>query len=268
MVNRSETDKIISAVSPLWGYCRFSSVENHLIPCRAQSRIPGGAKTVIVCAFPYLLPEDKYKDRNVSKYAVVADYHKVALSRLNSACAELEALYPDGEFAAFADNSAIPEVRAACLAGLGKEGRNSLLITGLYGSYVFIGEIVTTLDIQATESAVEPCIGCGKCISACPANALTDSGIIREKCLSEITQKKGELSEKEKELLAACGCAWGCDICQDVCPMNKNAQTTQIEEFLASVRPCITEDTPAENRAYEWRGKKVIDRNIKIIKGE
>lgn len=253
-------------ISPLWGSCSFDKIEEGLIDCRAKNRIPENAKTVIVACFPYLLSEDDYKGINISKYAVVTDYHTVALSRLNSAVNKLKELYPDEEFAAFADNSPIPEVRAACIAGLGVKGLNSLLITEKYGSYVFIGEIVTTLQLDAENHAVNPCIKCRKCIDACPSGAIKENGFDKAVCLSEITQKKGELTEKEKELMILCGCVWGCDICQDICPMNKNAAVTEIDEFISSPVPRVEEGCSLENRAYEWRGRKVIERNISLHK--
>lgn len=254
----------MNGISPLWGICSFDSIEEALIPCRAKKRIPQNASSVIVACFPYLLDEEKYSGSNVSKYAVVEDYHNVALSRLNKACLELKEKFPSEAFEPFADNSPVPEVRAACLAGLGKRGMNSLLITEKYGSYVFIGEIVTSLKIEAAEYIIEECIRCGKCVNACPAKAIDQNGIIREKCLSEITQKKGELTAEETELMKKCGCVWGCDICQDICPMNKNAATTEIEEFILSAVPVFEKGAPLENRAYEWRGRKVIERNLNL----
>lgn len=251
-------------ITPLWGLCPFDKIENDLIECRAKNRLPQKAKTVIVACFPYLLKEENYKNINISKYAVVEDYHNVALNRLNSAITKLRELYPDHEFAAFADNSPVPEVKAACLAGLGVRGKNTLLISEKYGSYVFIGEIVTSLELDCDTAIETPCIECGKCIEACPSGALSKSGFDRAACLSEITQKKGVLSEKEETLMKDCGCIWGCDICQDVCPMNKNAQTTHIQEFLASPVACLSEGCSLDGRAYEWRGRKVIERNISL----
>lgn len=251
-------------ITPLWGLCPFDKIKNELIECRAKNRLPQKAKTVIVACFPYLLKEENYKNINISKYAVVEDYHNVALNRLNSAIAKLRELYPDHEFAAFADNSPVPEVKAACLAGLGVRGKNTLLISEKYGSYVFIGEIVTSLELDCNTAIETPCIECGKCIEACPSGALSKSGFDRAACLSEITQKKGVLSEKEETLMKDCGCIWGCDICQDVCPMNKNAQTTHIQEFLASPVACLSEGCSLDGRAYEWRGRKVIERNISL----
>lgn len=252
-------------ITPLWGICPFDTIKDGLIECRAKSRLPQNAKTVIVACFPYLLSKENYKNSNISKYAAVTDYHTVALNRLNSAAEKLRMLFPENEFAAFADNSPVPEVTAACTAGLGVRGMNSLLITEKYGSYVFIGEIVTDLEIGYVPMPVKTCTGCKKCIDACPSGALNNSGFNQSLCLSHITQKKGELSEKEEKLMKECGCVWGCDICQDICPMNKDAAVTEIEEFLSSPVPFVTSGCELEGRAYEWRGRKVIERNITIF---
>ena len=256
--------EIMNGISPLWGICPFEKISDSLIDCRAKNRLPQNAKTVIVVCFPYLLDKSKYNNINISKYAVVTDYHNVALSRLEKAVSELKKLYPENEFSAFADNSPVPEVRAACLSGLGVRGMNSLLITEKYGSYVFIGEIVTDVEFDCDEHAENPCIKCGKCIKACPSSAIKENCFDRRLCLSEITQKKGELSEKETALIKDCGCVWGCDICQDICPMNKNAAFTEIEEFISSAVPHVSEGCSLDGRAYEWRGRKVIERNIAI----
>lgn len=248
--------------------CSFDKIKDGLIDCRAKSRLPRNPQTVIVACFPYLLDESLYKNRNVSRYAVVTDYHEVATAKLKKAAEELEKLFPDDEFAFFADNSPIPEVRAACYAGLGARGDNSLLITEKYGSYVFIGAIVTTVKSEFSEHEIKSCLKCGKCRKACPSGAISVTGFERTLCLSEITQKKGVLTPKEEQLMKECGCVWGCDICQDVCPMNKNAAATEIKEFLDSPVAYVSSGCGLEGRAYEWRGRKVIERNISIIKGE
>ncbi len=255
----------MDSVSPLWGICSYGCVENHLIGCRAISRLPQNPKSIVVACFPYLLPEENYADSNISKYAVVTDYHDVASARLERACEELKKLFPENSFVPFADNSPIPEVRAALASGLGALGQNSLLITEKYGSYVFLGEIVTDLELDAIDAQTVSCIGCGKCSSVCPAKAIGENGIDSRKCLSAITQKKGSLTAEETELMINCGCVWGCDICQDICPMNKNAAVTQIEEFLINPIPVLSDATPLDGRAYAWRGKKVIGRNLSIF---
>lgn len=260
-----EIKTVMDSVSPLWGVCDYGDVADKLIDCRAKSRLPVNSKSVIVACFPYLLPEENYRNSNISKYAVVTDYHDVAMSRLQKACDGLKKLFPENVFVPFADNSPIPEVRAAALAGLGVRGENSLLITEEFGSYVFLGEVVTDLPLEAMKPEITACINCGRCSAACPAQAISQNGVDGKKCLSAITQKKGELTENEQELMKNCGCVWGCDVCQDVCPMNKNAATAAMAEFLANPVPVLTNETVLEGRAYAWRGKKVIERNLSII---
>lgn len=254
--------------SPLWGVCSFDKVSGNLIDCRAKSRLPDNANSVIVACFPYYLGKGAYNNSNISKYAVVTDYHDVAVNRLEEACKKLREIYPEEKFIPFADNSPIPEVSAAVSAGLGARGKNSLLITEKYGSYVFIGEIVTTLAVDSTESEQKNCADCGLCVAKCPAKAIGNNGIDSAKCLSAVTQKKGELSAEEITLMKKCGCVWGCDICQDVCPMNKNAAITEIEEFLKDPVAILTNETPLEGRAYAWRGKKVTERNLAVTSYE
>ena len=258
-------DKILNEASPLWGVCSFDCLKDRLIDCRALSRIPKGASSVIVFAFPYRLPDEMYEGLNVSKYAVSCDYHGVLSARLGKCVEELKSIYPDEEFVWFADNSPIPEAEAACRAGIGVRGLNSMIITERFGSFVFIGEIVTTLYLKPAEVVSPVCRGCGACVRKCPTGAISESGVDREKCLSAVTQKKSGLTEEEAELIEKSGCAWGCDVCQNVCPMNIEAEISPLEEFVVSAMPHVTETTEIEGRAFAWRGEKVIRRNIDII---
>lgn len=256
----------MNCAAPSWGVCDFEDLRPRLIECRAKSRLPEGAKRVITAVFPYLLEEERYKDSNISKYAVVSDYHTVITGRLSKACEEMKQCFPGEQFITFADNSPVPEVSAALLSGLGVMGDNSLFIHHKYGTYVFIGEIVTTLDIPCTGSSVEYCLHCGACRNACPTGAIGDRGPDPAKCLSAINQKKGELTEEERQLIKESGCAWGCDVCQNVCPLNRKAEKTDIEEFINSAVPTIESGCSIDGRAYEWRGRNVIERNLAILK--
>lgn len=255
----------MNLASPSWGVCDFSLLEGRLIDCRAKQFLPIGAKRVITAAFPYLLSEDNYKNSNVSKYAVVSDYHTVITARLKKACESLSNAFPDECFVTFSDNSPIPEVSAALLCGLGVIGDNGLFIHKRYGTYTFIGEIVTTLELDCTGNKVEGCLHCGKCKAACPTAAIGERGADPSRCLSAINQKKGELTDEEKELIRKSGCAWGCDICQNVCPLNSKAELSQIKEFTDSAVPVVESGCEISGRAYEWRGRKVIERNISIL---
>ncbi len=249
-----------------YGFSSFSAVEDKLINCAALKRIPENAQTVISVLFPYYLGEEFYREANVSRYAVSEDYHIITGNIINSIKEDLIKMFPGYSFEAFVDNSPFPEVRCAVNAGLGCMGINNLFINRDYGSWVFLGEIVTDKYFPPYSGEYSLCDGCSRCIQECPTKAVTGKGIIKEKCLSYLSQKKGELSDDIIKLIASTGCAWGCDICQKVCPLNENAKLTPIKEFFETAMPTVTKDTDIENRAFSWRGKAVIDRNLGIVK--
>lgn len=251
-----------------YGFSSFDSVRDMLIACAAKKRIPENTCTVISVLFPYYLGEDFYENSNVSRYAVSEDYHIITGKIINNITQRLREKYPGNEFQPFVDNSPFPEVRCAVNAGLGVMGLNNLFINKDYGSWVFLGEIATDRYFPAAREGLSLCDGCNKCIKACPTGALTGKGILKESCLSFLSQKKGELDTKTKNLIASTGCAWGCDICQKVCPLNKAPRVTPIREFFETASPQVTTETEIENRAFAWRGKKVIDRNLGIINSE
>jgi len=253
-------------LAPAWGVCDFDWVAGQLRPCAAKKRLPEGSRSILVALFPYYLGEAVYEGANLARYAVVPDYHQVAGARLEAACAALSARYAGEQFVPFVDDSPIPEVSAAVRAGLGLRGRHNLLIHPVYGSYVFLGEIVTTLALPPTAAAdITPCLSCGRCAAACPNAALPSNGFIRERCLSHITQKPGELTAEENRLLRESGCAWGCDLCQTACPQNETAALTTLPEFLSDNRPKAHPGESCAGRAYAWRGQTAIERNLKII---
>lgn len=261
------TERILSEITPVFGFCPFDKVKDTLIDCRAKSRIPDDAKTVIVALFPYYLGEDAYCGSDISKYAVVPDYHKTIGNLLQETTVKLKEAYPEEDFIAFTDNSPIPEVKAAAMAGLGVRGLNGLFINRTYGSWVFIGEIVTTKEYSYPELDNDNliCSECGKCINACPTKAIGNNGVRSELCLSYITQQKGELTPEQEQLIKESGCVWGCDICQNVCPMNNRAVAEPVEIFKKGIETKARTNGDISDRAYAWRGEKVIKRNIKIL---
>lgn len=236
-----------------------------LLPCRAAERLPEKAQTVIACVFPYYIADDG--PRNISRYAAVPDYHRVAGDILERACAELSALYPYS-FVSFADNSPIREVDAALRAGLGVLGKNSLLIHPRYGSWVFLGAIVTDMELDVAEHRKGRCIGCGACIRACPAGCIGAQGVDSGRCLSHITQKKGELTAEEEDLVRKGGLLWGCDICQQVCPMNRDVPETPIAAFREDRKAFLTADDltrAVRFRSYGFRGPGPLRRNYALV---
>ena len=211
--------------------------------------------TAIMFVFPYKVQEEPPK--NLSRYSAVADYHNVILPKLNFVCEKLKKEFPINAFKAYSDYSPILEVEAASKAGLGVIGENGLLITKEYGSFVFLGEILCDLELSG-ENKKAFCENCGACKEACPV------GLNKNECLSALTQKRGELTKEEQEKIKK-ATLFGCDICQNACPKNKNAKITFLSEFLESYR---NEYSPLEddtNRPYAWRGRAVIDRNFKIF---
>ena len=158
-------------------------------------------------------------------------------------------------------------------AGLGRVGKNGLLINDKYGSFHFIGYVITDMKLEKSKPDFTGCIECGKCIKACPGGALGSKDF--SKCLSHITQKKGELTEWEKNLIRENRTAFGCDICQLVCPMN-DFKITPLPEFRENLS-CRIEKSDFEsltnrefkekfgNKAYSWRGKGVLLRNLEIL---
>ena len=212
-------------------------------------------------------------NRNISAYAVGRDYHFFANLLSEKLLPALKARFPEVRFALFADHSPIDEREAALKGGLGIMGRNNLLITQKYSSYVFLAELIVGAELDGNEyDLCEPryCEDCGACMRACPWK----SGECEE-CLSAITQKKGALNENEVALLKKYS-LWGCDICTEVCPHTIRAKKigsiyTPIEFFNRNAIPRITRDTIMQmsdsefsSRAFSWRGRDTILRNADI----
>ncbi len=232
------------------------------------------AETVIMLALPYYTPSCDDPQRNISAYAVGLDYHIAFKELFDELLPLLHNEFPQNSFAAFADHSPIDEIDAAARAGLGVIGENKLLLTQKYASYVFLGEIITDAQISITTQEPKSCLQCGACSLACPTR---ESGI----CLSALTQKKGHLTVLEQETIEQFKCVWGCDICQEACPYTVQAHCkgtiyTPLEFFyrqpisrLKKEDLLSMSDTDFEKRAYAWRGKNTIMRNLEIIeKGE
>lgn len=254
MITQKEIGSLLGANL---GVCSFELVKDRLLPCRNLSFLPKEAKSIILFVFPYKVKEEKPK--NICRYAAVPDYHEVCKETLMDFCKTLSEHYKENEFVAFIDNSPIPEVFAASAAGLGVSGKNGLLITKEYGSFVFIGEIVTDLEIE-NENLYGECKNCGLCKAACPV------GLDKSRCLSLLTQKKGELTKEEEKLIKENGLVWGCDNCAEICPLNKEKGLSQIKPFVNGYRHSYAENEDVLGRAYAWRGEKVVKRNLNIIK--
>lgn len=251
----------------VWGVCDFKTIANDLIPCRAVNRLPQNPTNIISMLFPYAIP---HVEHNISKYAFSNDYHITIMNILNQLSSGLSHEFPEFNFVAFCDNSPIPEVRTAALCNLGVIGSNGLLINKDYGSFVFIGEIVTDMPIVHNETAIKYCLKCNACINSCPGNALRNNKLDKNNCASFLSQKKSELTYEQKSIVLKSGLVWGCDTCQNCCPMNKNIKYTYIEDLKKDVNPIINLDNceKLSNRAFNWRPINVIKRNIRLKEGD
>lgn len=227
-------------------------------------------KSVIVCIFSY----NTDRVGNISKYAFGKDYHLVISNKLKKFSAPLEAC--GYKCNVYADSWDLNERFLAVKAGLGFIGKNRLFISPEFGSFVFIGVVLTDCVLTPSKPCESTCINCGKCVEACPGNALAKD-FDKNSCVSHITQKKGELSVFEQNLIKKSGYIWGCDICQDVCPYNKNAPLSEIAEFSYDKITHLEIDENMSNRefkrkysdrAFSWRGINPLKRNQKIIENE
>ena len=228
-------------------------------------------KCAIVCLFPYFCG---YEDGNLSLYARSLDYHLVIKEKLSGVTEFIKTISPDVTCEIFADIGPEIDRHLAYKSGLGFYGKNGMLINDDFGSYFFIGYILTDLSLPEDKPLEKSCIGCNKCIDACVGGALSD-GFCLEKCASHISQKKGELTESEISILKKSNLIFGCDMCQRVCPHNditprpmkeftedmidilerKDIENLSNKEFLSKYK----------NRAFSWRGKNVLLRNIDIL---
>jgi epoxyqueuosine reductase len=220
--------------------------------------------SVIVFLVPYYAGEEK---RNISKYAVSRDYHVFMRGLFDTVCPVMSEKY-GADFCGMADSAPINEVKAAVYAGLGMQGDNGMLINEKYGSYVFIGALYTDAVFEYDGDKTSYCPHCGKCRAACP---MKDG----RQCLSAVTQKKGELTDAEISYIRQFGSAWGCDICADACPYSKKAAKTPIRFFYEDRTPYLTPevlsgmtDEQFSERAYAWRGKAVIERNLGLLQNK
>ncbi len=223
----------------------------------------------IMLAVPYYT---ECKDKNLSAYAIPRDYHLYFKSLFDDILPKLRKNYTSYKFFGFTDNSPIDEVEASARAGLGVIGANRMLITEKYSSFVFLGEIITDMPTEANCSEIKYCSMCGKCKNLCPIEKT-------KACISCLTQKKGELDENEKTVISECGSVWGCDICQEVCPytsaaIKRGTIYTPIDFFKDELIPHLTveildsmSDEEFSSRAYSWRGRETIRRNLLLNKG-
>ena len=173
----------------------------------------------------------------ISRYAWGSDYHEVLWKKLNALVAEMRKKFPEPfEARASADTGPVQERVLAKHAGIGWIGKNTLLLNQEMGSWLFLGTILTDLELVPTmesEELLPPdlCGTCRRCIEACPTDALVEPYVMdARRCISYLTiELRGAIPHEFRESMG--NHVFGCDICQDVCPWNRKSPRTQTEEF-------------------------------------
>ncbi len=248
-------DCMLSSGVPVVGAIPFSD-------CRIQKKhlLHFSPKTALMFLIPYYVHTEEH---NLSLYAISGDYHYYLKTLFDTLLPSLHQAFPGAIFEGFTDHSPIDERHAAAAAGLGIYGDNGLLIHKSYGTFHFIGEILTDVETDAHSHPIMQCEHCGLCKRSCPTPG---------DCLSAITQKKGELTPDEENLMLQYNTCWGCDCCQTCCPHNQNVAETPIHFFHQNRIPILTEeilngmsDEVFATRAYAWRGRAVIERNLRLF---
>jgi epoxyqueuosine reductase len=219
-------------------HAEMKYMENHFEKRTDPRKLLENAKSVISILFNYY-PEKQLPEQNnykISKYAYGTDYHFVLKRKLKELIAWIKTQVTDMNARAFVDSAPVLDRAWAAKSGLGWIGKNTCLITKEQGSFFFIGEIITDLELEYDHKMVpNHCGGCTRCIDACPTNALEPYKLDSNKCISYLTiEYKGEeIPERFKGQFDPEGSGWifGCDICQDVCPWNRMAEPHNEPEF-------------------------------------
>jgi len=215
---------------------------------REPERVLEGARSVIVCALNYNT-EHSYSNEAaaaegsgeargwVSRYAWGRDYHEVLWERLNAFAGALSERVPEPhQFRAYADTGPVAERLFAKYAGLGWLGKNTLLLNEKMGSWFFLGVIFTTLELTPSLAREEMppadlCGNCRQCLDACPTGAFVEPYVMdARRCISYLTiELRDSVPEEFREAMGSN--VYGCDICQEVCPYNRDAPVTNIPDF-------------------------------------
>jgi epoxyqueuosine reductase len=200
-----------------------------------QKILPGANSFVCVGlsyyrGYPRSLESKDEKKVWISNYAWGEDYHAILLDKLKHLEQFIYSLKPDAHMKAYVDTGPILERSYAQSAGLGWIGKNTLLIHPKAGSYFFVGELITDLDLHPDSQKPDHCGKCRRCLDACPTQALKAYELNANLCLSYLTiEHKGEIPSG---LISKMGHqVYGCDICQDVCPWNRQPLLSQEPSF-------------------------------------
>lgn len=203
------------------------------------------------------------------------DYHTVLRDRLKKLETFIAEKVPGAKFKSMVDTGELVDRAVAERAGIGWSGKNCSIITPEFGSYVYLGEMVTNIPFEPDAPMEDSCGSCNKCVEVCPTGALVQGGQLdAQRCIAFVTQTKGFLAEEFREKLG--NRLYGCDTCQTVCPENKGKDFhfhPEMEPDPEIAKPQLKPLLTISNRDFKekfghvsgsWRGKKPIQRNAII----
>jgi len=213
---------------------QMSYMANHFDKRVDPTLLVPGAKSVISLAYNYYT-DQKQSDPSapkISKYAYGEDYHHVIKDKLKDLVAYITEVIGEIEGRVFVDSAPVLERDWAKRSGLGWIGKHTLLLSKQKGSYFFLAEIISDLELSYDHPVSDHCGTCTACIDACPTDAISESGYILDasKCISYLTiELRDEIPNEFQEQME--GWMFGCDICQEVCPWNRFSTTHQEPAF-------------------------------------
>lgn len=183
------------------------------------------AKSILMCGFSYGDPASRPSSREgrgrLARYAARADYHELLRGRMNEVRDWLSAAVPGARGVAFCDMSPILERSYASAAGLGWQGKNTMLLGQDLGSYFLLAGLAMNVELPADAAGPDHCGTCTKCLDACPTGAFPRERVLdASKCIAYFTiESKGPIPEPFREGVG--DWIYGCDVCQEVCPWNR-----------------------------------------------
>jgi len=220
------------------------------------------ARSVIVVALNYYQPEPE-RGYRIAKYALGDDYHNFMLKRLKKLCRILREEY-GGVQRPYVDTGPLLEKPIAEAAGLGWQGKSTILIEPEQGTWSFLGNIVTTLELPTGKPVKDRCGSCTRCIDVCPTQAITAPyQLDASKCISYLTiEHDGPIPEKFREPIG--DRLFGCDECLDVCPWNKWAVPTEEARFAPRELPPLREMLDWDEATFRERMQGSPMRRLKL----
>jgi epoxyqueuosine reductase len=255
--------------------------DEHALRAADPAQLLPGAQSIVCIAVPYATPPPRRAPLRgrVSNYAWSHDYHRRVRTMLFALAAEIDRAAGEPVTAIACDTKPLAERAFAARAGLGWIGKHTNLISPQLGSFVFLGEVVTSVHLEPDAPLKKSCGSCARCVTACPTGALRgDYTIDATRCIADLNQRTGQIPREMRPLIG--DWVWGCDLCQLACPPTSNAGHRGDARFAPiddeAAAPQLTELLQLRSGEFKrryartamgWRGAAVLRRNAAVALG-